>query len=438
MACGRNSEPLLPSSLSLVAISRTYGVRARSSPVLPSPQHYTRLDLARMGFDPDAIEALMTYDSTLLLEQALDLLVKTDKGWKHEFVPQTSDVSKCTICKDEYGTHHPELPGRMSIPSPISPGVKAVRELSLKKCCGICLETVDEQDFYSLQCGHSFCFECLQDYLRLEITEGRVDKLVCPELKCTCEFTMSVLRSLLTADILAKYHRFQRNWKVITNPCALWCPSPDCNNVLYKSEITTRIHCGRCNVQFCATCRVAWHEGKTCEEYFDASYEEWSKGRSVQSCPRCRQSIEKENGCNHITCGACRHQWCWLCRQPYSEMHSLPFNPFGCPGSRKPWYKLWARKLLLLIFLPISTFHLVFPVNFGCLLSRSVSETLGWQGWSRVPLYVLLMLVFLLGCGLGVLLMAVCILPALGLYSYQLVKSMRPCCRRKGRLASSE
>lgn len=433
----RKSEPLLHHSLPLVSLPSHCCLRAHSSPVLPSPQHYTRLDLARMGFDPDAIEALMTYHRSLALEQALDLLVKTEKGWKHEFVPQTSDITKCVICKDVYETHHPELVGRTSVPSPISPGVKTVRELSQKHCCGICLESGDVQSFCSLECGHSFCISCLQDYLHLEITEGRVGRLTCPELNCPCVFPKPLLQSLLSADLLSKYRRFRRNLKVSVNPCALWCPTPDCDTVLYIYEPTTRINCSQCGVQLCARCRVAWHEGQTCEDYFDASYEDWSKGRSVQPCPRCRQCIEKEDGCNHITCIACRHQWCWVCRQPYSEMHSLSFNPFGCPGSHKPWYKIWARKLLLLIFLPVSKGHTVFPANFGCLLTRSVSEALDWGGWGRVPLYMVLAVVFVLGCGLGVLLMAVCVLPVLCLYSYQLVKSLRPCCKRRARLSTS-
>ena len=387
-----------------------------------------------MGFDFYAIEALMTYSGILKLEEALDILVKTDTGWKHEFVPQTSDVAKCGICQEEYESHHPELPVRKSCPRPISQGARAVREFFQVKCCGICLERVDERDFYSLGCGHSFCYECVQDYLRLEITEGRVDLLVCPELNCKHVFTESTLHPpLLTADLLAKYRRFRRNRKVSTNSRALWCVTPNCDNVLYTSESTMRINCNVCNAQFCAKCRVAWHEEQTCQEYFDASYEEWSKGRSVQDCPKCRQTIEKESGCDHITCILCKHEWCWLCRQPYSELHSLSFNPFGCPGSRKPWYKLWARRLFLLIFLPISKYYSVLPVMFGCLLSSSANKQLGWRGWGRAPLSILMVLVFVLGCGLGVLLMVVCALPALGLFSYKLAKSM--CCRRRGLLA---
>ena len=37
-----------------------------------------------------------------------------------------------------------------------------------------------------------------------------------------------------------------------------------------------------------------------------------------KKCPRCGWSIEKNEGCNHMTCRLCHHEFCWLCSQNYS------------------------------------------------------------------------------------------------------------------------
>ena len=39
---------------------------------------------------------------------------------------------------------------------------------------------------------------------------------------------------------------------------------------------------------------------------------------SMHSCPGCRAIIEKNGGCNHMTCRRCQHQFYWCCGQPLS------------------------------------------------------------------------------------------------------------------------
>lgn len=49
-------------------------------------------------------------------------------------------------------------------------------------------------------------------------------------------------------------------------------------------------------------------------------------------CPECFIVIEKENGCNHMTCNYCYYEFCWLCLKAYSNDHYSYFNYNGCPG----------------------------------------------------------------------------------------------------------
>lgn len=43
---------------------------------------------------------------------------------------------------------------------------------------------------------------------------------------------------------------------------------------------------------------------------------EW-KQTNTKQCPHCKVAIEKNNGCNHMTCNQCRHEFCWICLERY-------------------------------------------------------------------------------------------------------------------------
>ena len=43
--------------------------------------------------------------------------------------------------------------------------------------------------------------------------------------------------------------------------------------------------------------------------------------RHTKKCPKCKSPIEKNNGCDHMTCkrqaGGCGHEFCWRCLAPW-------------------------------------------------------------------------------------------------------------------------
>jgi hypothetical protein len=43
--------------------------------------------------------------------------------------------------------------------------------------------------------------------------------------------------------------------------------------------------------------------------------------RLAKKCPQCKAPVEKNGGCNHMTCQHCHFQWCWLCQGAYTDNH---------------------------------------------------------------------------------------------------------------------
>ncbi len=48
--------------------------------------------------------------------------------------------------------------------------------------------------------------------------------------------------------------------------------------------------------------------------------EQWIN-KNTKRCPRCTSAIEKNKGCNHMTCTHCGYQFCWLCGEKYTSYH---------------------------------------------------------------------------------------------------------------------
>lgn len=51
----------------------------------------------------------------------------------------------------------------------------------------------------------------------------------------------------------------------------------------------------------------------------------------TKKCPKCQAPIERNDGCNHMTCQICHYQFCYVCEEPW-ETHS---NYYVCPKYKK-------------------------------------------------------------------------------------------------------
>ncbi|KAG9509655.1 putative E3 ubiquitin-protein ligase ariadne-2, partial [Fragariocoptes setiger] len=81
-----------------------------------------------------------------------------------------------------------------------------------------------------------------------------------------------------------------------------------------------KVKCSACSTIFCFGCGLAYHAPADCLtiKKWLAKCEDDSETLNyiavhTKDCPKCNVSIEKNGGCNHMQCYACRYNFCWIC-----------------------------------------------------------------------------------------------------------------------------
>ncbi|KAI4459105.1 rbr family ring finger and ibr domain-containing [Holotrichia oblita] len=218
--------------------------------------------------------------------------------------------------------------------------------------CPLCLVILPSDEFFEVSsCGHRACRACLQQYLRVQITESRVC-MTCPE--CSESIHPNEIRSIINDEALfCKYEDFMVRRVLAVDPDTRWCPAPDCGFAVIASECAScpKIKCERpgCNSYFCYHCKAEWHPNQTCDaaraqrspnvRSSSITYSQDSQYKDdIKPCPRCQVLIVKidDGSCNHMMCAVCGAEFCWLCMKEISDLHYL--SPSGCTfWGKKPW-----------------------------------------------------------------------------------------------------
>ena len=215
--------------------------------------------------------------------------------------------------------------------------------------CVICMEDVARSQRLKLRnCGHVFCGECVAGTLKAALDDKKVDdRLRCPDTACrtpldvldvrACTYdrgdkaTWAKYQEVATEALLDQANADEGNEKGLRR-----CPGDKCNHTFYYEPHATSgtLHiCQKCHGAFCLGCPLVGgkvgpaHDGncayvmqqEAARKAHQEKYDKWSienaqadekfnemmrkerqKG-ATKPCPKCKQAITKNHGCDHMT-----------------------------------------------------------------------------------------------------------------------------------------
>ncbi|ODV69286.1 hypothetical protein HYPBUDRAFT_103016 [Hyphopichia burtonii NRRL Y-1933] len=214
--------------------------------------------------------------------------------------------------------------------------------------CAICAESYEHTQIYALACNHRYCGECYKSYVNMHISSGKL--ITCMNLECPLTISHGDV-ALLASQGKDEESIIKPKIDLISNPLLIstvsnyidthrkqykWCPATDCNNLIELDRDAIANHdedenrdidlthvlnvsCPE-NHEFCYKCHRENHLPcpcwivdlwvQKCKD--DSETANWIQA-NTQPCPECDSLIEKNGGCNHLTCRKCKYEFCWIC-----------------------------------------------------------------------------------------------------------------------------
>lgn len=221
--------------------------------------------------------------------------------------------------------------------------------------CMICSEDFVYGQFAlpTSSCLHDpeYCRQCLERSITAELDTKGWCNLRCPDTDCQEEMEDGDVLRHAPGQAYERYSRLAALAVLSEMDDFHRCLAPGCESgqIHETGEDGPIFTCYVCGFKACTTHQVAWHEGETCKEYeyrTDGSLKraeevatEQTKQRTTKTCPKCASPIEKNDGCDHMTCElikhpqtsladswttgrrkGCGHEFCWLCLASYDAI----------------------------------------------------------------------------------------------------------------------
>ena len=213
--------------------------------------------------------------------------------------------------------------------------------------CIFCIEDFDENEIINpaLDCTKHAHGKCLSTYIEHELNNNRFP-IKCP--LCTDAYSHDINYKIIydclilndKEKLAIKLENMSLNRLSETNPDEVsFCPTPGCSYMCFYDINEYHLDCPLCKKSYCLKCKTEWHQDITCEEYQqnkkyeenmteedklnEKKFEDYVRGNRCKQCPKCKRWVEKNRGCDHITC-PCGTHFCYKCGKLRDPIH--PYN----------------------------------------------------------------------------------------------------------------
>lgn len=247
--------------------------------------------------------------------------------------PTTQSTRKTTIqstkrpATSQPVTQSQQKLGAKSMDKPIAIDLKKAPQRPISLHCGICLDLLVLSRIHTMKpCGVKFHFNCVKDYVRA-ISNSQDLPFICPAEGCKHRLTeKDFLSGFFSGE---EFRIVQKKLKIrdaMENPDKFTiCSTPDCQHIfsIPENNSIARVTCPLCKRATCLNCKVSFHVNLTCEEYNTTNPDELAVfndfiGKRWMRCSKCLFWIERNEGCNHMTC-KCGFQFCYVCGEKWRD-----------------------------------------------------------------------------------------------------------------------
>ncbi|KAL4493196.1 hypothetical protein ABPG73_007003 [Tetrahymena malaccensis] len=204
------------------------------------------------------------------------------------------------------------------------------KPLSIKKKvqnCDICVEEMNANTFQALGCKDKYHKKCLEEYFKVEIYQKKLP-IKCPNHLCQYSIQPSEIKQILEKQDYEKYEQFQLENYIDFNKSQVFqrCLTPNCEYLFIKEIEIDKFNCPTCYQEYCLVCQCKYHTSQSCKEYqmaenlkkLDEQFDNLVKDKKYKQCSKCQMYVEKNQGCNHMTC-RCKYEFCYVCGGPYNQ-----------------------------------------------------------------------------------------------------------------------
>lgn len=225
----------------------------------------------------------------------------------------------CSSASHPHCTHTQPCSKESQPPDPLR---QATSLYSLCTECPICFDSFEQSPIF--KCGHSVCESCLTGYLSYKVLSEDEAFPTCPLPFCTTVFRNALLRRYLDPAVTSHLWELQAQQQARSiDGTKLFCGCATDNNSAvplpppeplpgHVAPVTT---CPECASEVCVQCGLSSHLGGECKvplatKRFDVPtslYLMYAVGR-VGICPECNQHVERNGGCQVVTC-RCGHEF---------------------------------------------------------------------------------------------------------------------------------